>query len=182
MTSAGKARQRPRKTRGSREGESPPFFFAARRLAVDAGKRVTQAPVSDPSVKREPVFNIPGVIVALLALMAVIHVVRTLLLTPAASNDVLWLFAFDPAALRRRRAAGRRLAGRLRRAKSGPSSPIRSCTPTGRISASTRSGFSPSAPRWRAASAPRASSIFFAVTAAAGAIAHLFAYAGRTRR
>ena len=52
--------------------------------------------MSDPSPKREPIFNIPGVIVAMLALMAIIHFIRTLLLTPAADNALLWLFAFDP--------------------------------------------------------------------------------------
>ena len=52
--------------------------------------------MSNPSVKREPVFNIPGVIVAMLVVMAIIHAARTWLLTPAESNSLLWLFAFDP--------------------------------------------------------------------------------------
>src|ERR1043166_8566903 len=47
-------------------------------------------------LKREPIFNIPGVIVGMLAVMAIIHAVRMLVLTPEQDNEVLWLFAFDP--------------------------------------------------------------------------------------
>lgn len=47
-------------------------------------------------MKREPIFNIPPVIVSMLALMAFIHAVRTLVLTSSQDNEVLWLFAFDP--------------------------------------------------------------------------------------
>jgi membrane associated rhomboid family serine protease len=48
-------------------------------------------------VKREPLFNIPPVIVAVLALLALIHGVRTLLLTD--DQDIVFLlsFAFIPA-------------------------------------------------------------------------------------
>jgi hypothetical protein len=47
-------------------------------------------------VKREPALNIPPVIVALLAVLTLIHAVRFFLLTSAQDNDVLWMFAFDP--------------------------------------------------------------------------------------
>ena len=48
--------------------------------------------------------------------------------------------------------------------RSGPSSPTRCCTPTGRISASTRSGCWPSPARWRGGSARVRFLLFFAVT------------------
>jgi membrane associated rhomboid family serine protease len=47
-------------------------------------------------VKREPALNIPPVIVAVLAVMALIHGVRVFLLTNAQNNHLLWLFAFNP--------------------------------------------------------------------------------------
>jgi membrane associated rhomboid family serine protease len=48
-------------------------------------------------VKREPAFNIPAVIIALLAVMALVHFIRTSFLMAAKDDDVLWLFAFNPA-------------------------------------------------------------------------------------
>lgn len=47
-------------------------------------------------MKREPLFNIPAVIVAVLAVLAFIHVVRTYLLTRDEDIEVLLLFAFIP--------------------------------------------------------------------------------------
>jgi membrane associated rhomboid family serine protease len=47
-------------------------------------------------VKREPLFNIPPVVVAVLAVLVVIHVVRTYLLTIEQDIDVLLTFAFIP--------------------------------------------------------------------------------------
>ncbi|MBV9558640.1 MAG: rhomboid family intramembrane serine protease [Pseudolabrys sp.] len=56
------------------------------------------APVSDsPSVQREPIFNIPGVIVALLGVLLVVHVVRLFVLSERQDIQVLLLFAFIPA-------------------------------------------------------------------------------------
>jgi membrane associated rhomboid family serine protease len=52
--------------------------------------------MTDQFVQREPIFNIPRVIVVMLAVMASIHAVRLFVLTPAQDNDLLWLFAFDP--------------------------------------------------------------------------------------
>lgn len=47
-------------------------------------------------MKREPLFNVPTVVVALLAIMVLVHIVRTSVLTSAQDNELLWLFAFDP--------------------------------------------------------------------------------------
>jgi membrane associated rhomboid family serine protease len=46
---------------------------------------------------REPIFNIPAVIVGLLVMLAVIHVARMYLLTPRDDDALLSLFAFIPA-------------------------------------------------------------------------------------
>jgi len=48
-------------------------------------------------LKREPLFNIPTVIVALLAIFAFIHAVRTYVLTENEDIEVLLQFAFIPA-------------------------------------------------------------------------------------
>jgi len=48
-------------------------------------------------VNREPALNIPPVIVAVLALLALIHAVRTLVLTEQQDIDFLLTFAFVPA-------------------------------------------------------------------------------------
>jgi membrane associated rhomboid family serine protease len=48
-------------------------------------------------LKREPLFNIPPVIIAILALLALIHAVRTLLLSDDQNIEFLLSFAFIPA-------------------------------------------------------------------------------------
>ena len=48
-------------------------------------------------MKREPLFNIPTVIVTLLAVLAAVHAVRTYLLTEQQDMEVLLTFAFIPA-------------------------------------------------------------------------------------
>jgi len=48
-------------------------------------------------VKREPLFNIPPVIVALIVVMALVHAVRTLLLSDEQNVEFLLTFAFIPA-------------------------------------------------------------------------------------
>jgi membrane associated rhomboid family serine protease len=48
-------------------------------------------------VKREPIFNIPPVVVALVAALALIHVVRDFLLTDRQDVELMLLFAFIPA-------------------------------------------------------------------------------------
>ena len=44
----------------------------------------------------EPIFNVPAVVSALLALLFGIHAIREWVLTPELDNDLLWLFAFVP--------------------------------------------------------------------------------------
>jgi membrane associated rhomboid family serine protease len=84
-------------------GRKPSFFlisfFAA--AAIDdllrTGKRRNwPCERTGRLVKREPVFNIPPVILAVLAVLALVHAVRVYLLTPEQSDAVLWLLAFDP--------------------------------------------------------------------------------------
>jgi membrane associated rhomboid family serine protease len=45
----------------------------------------------------EPIFNVPPVVTALLALMVIVHVVRVYMLTPDADLEFLLLFSFIPA-------------------------------------------------------------------------------------
>lgn len=47
-------------------------------------------------MKREPLFNIPTVVLAVLAALALIHVVRTMLLTDDQNIELLLTFAFIP--------------------------------------------------------------------------------------
>ena len=90
--------------------------------------------------------------------LGLVHGVREWLLA-ATTSTACWSgrFAFMPARYDASAADRWHAARRLGRARSGPSSPTRCCTPTGRISASTRSGCSPSAARSRAGSARRVS-------------------------
>jgi membrane associated rhomboid family serine protease len=46
--------------------------------------------------RREPAFNLPGSLVAVLAVLIAIHVVRTYLLSPSTDEFVLLHFAFIP--------------------------------------------------------------------------------------
>ena len=48
-------------------------------------------------MKREPIFNVPSAVVVLLAALALIHAVRTLLLTEGQNIELLLRFAFIPA-------------------------------------------------------------------------------------
>ena len=134
--------------------------------------------MSEPSHQREPVFNIPGVVLGLLAVMAAIHVVRTLLLSPAASIDVLLLFAFDPI----RYGGGVLPAGGM---PGGFGAQVWTFVTYAFLHANW-THFGVNAIWFLAfgtAVARRFGTarflVFFAVTAAAGAIAHLFAYAGQ---
>jgi membrane associated rhomboid family serine protease len=47
--------------------------------------------------RREPLFNVPAVVLALLLLLCLIHVVRTFLLSDDADRFVVWMLAFVPA-------------------------------------------------------------------------------------
>ncbi|MEJ2377346.1 MAG: rhomboid family intramembrane serine protease, partial [Pseudolabrys sp.] len=132
----------------------------------------------EPSRKHEPVFNVPGVVVTMLALMALIHAVRTLVLTPAQSNAVLWLFAFDPL-----RYGGGLLPGTSLPGGFGAEiwtfvtySLLHGSWVHYGVNAIWFLAFGTAVAR-RFGSARFL--LFFAVTAAAGAIAHLFSYAGQ---
>lgn len=46
---------------------------------------------------REPIFNVPAVVVVVLAVLALVHVVRVYLLSPEADRLFVWNFAFVPA-------------------------------------------------------------------------------------
>lgn len=47
-------------------------------------------------MKREPLFNVPTVVIAVLALLALVHAVRTLVLSDAHDQELLLAFAFIP--------------------------------------------------------------------------------------
>lgn len=49
-----------------------------------------------PSVQREPLFNIPAVIIAVVAVLALVHIVRAYVLTPDQDVELLLTFAFIP--------------------------------------------------------------------------------------
>ena len=104
-------RQRPEGA--SREGASPPCFFerkpsyflhnarpaivsrVARRRMI---RRNVSAPMDDvSSPRREPILNVPPVMVALLAVLGLVHAVRGFLLSDESELDFLLLFAFIPA-------------------------------------------------------------------------------------
>lgn len=54
---------------------------------------------SDDRPRREPIFNLPGVVVAVIAVLALVHVVRTLLLDQDMQIEALLAFAFIPVRL-----------------------------------------------------------------------------------
>jgi membrane associated rhomboid family serine protease len=66
-------------------------------LAADRPSGVTQTLNRIIFVKREPLFNIPAVIIGVLALLALIHLVRTLVLSDDQDIEFLLSFAFIPA-------------------------------------------------------------------------------------
>ncbi len=131
----------------------------------------------DPSTRREPVFNVPRIIVVMLAVMAFIHLARLFLLTPAQDNELLWLFTFDPV-----RYGGTLPDGAL---PGGFGAQVWTFVTYAFLHASwTHLGVnaiwflafgSVVARRFGAARFL----IFFCVTAAAGALAHLFAFGGQ---
>jgi membrane associated rhomboid family serine protease len=127
---------------------------------------------------REPIFNIPTVVVIMLAGMAFIHAARQLLLTPVQNDELLLLFAFDPI----RYSASVLPDGGL---PGGWGAQIWTFVTYSFLHASwTHLGVnaiwflafgSPVARRF----GPARFVVFFCVTAAAGALAHLFAFGGK---
>jgi membrane associated rhomboid family serine protease len=129
-------------------------------------------------VKREPAFNIPPVIVAVLAVLALVHAVRVFVLTPDQDNEMLWLLAFNPMRYGMGLLPPADLPG-------GLGAQIWTFVTYALLHASwihlgvNAIWFLP----FGSAVARRFGAlrflIFFAVTAAAGALAHLFAYGGQ---
>lgn len=80
---------------GSGRAKALPFFGP---ICLAGGGRscVTPAFPSDPLVKREPIFNIPPVIIAVLAVLALVHIVRTYMLNERQDVEFLLTFAFIP--------------------------------------------------------------------------------------
>jgi len=166
-----------------REGESPLFFYP--RWAVRALRKTLQAayvrltPHTADPVQREPLFNVPGVVTAIVAILIVVHAGRMLLLTPAQNEYFLNLFAFIPARYDTSLLLGNILPG-------GWGAEIWTFFTYSLIHADwihlgvNTVWFLP----FGTAIARRFGSLrfiaFFAVTAAAGALLHLFAHGGDT--
>ena len=129
-------------------------------------------------MKREPALNIPPVVVAVLAVLVLVHALRVFILTPDQNNDVLWVFAFDPV----RYATGILPAEAL---PGGRGAQVWTFATYALLHASwlhlgvNAIWFLP----FGSAMARRFGALrfllFFVVTAAAGAFAHLLAYAGQ---
>ena len=129
-------------------------------------------------MKREPAFNIPPVIVAVLAVLALVHAVRVFVLTPDQNTELLWLLAFNPM----RYGVGLLPPAAL---PGGLGAQVWTFVTYALLHASwihlgvNAIWFLP----FGSAVARRFGTlrflIFFAVTAAAGALAHLFAYGGQ---
>jgi membrane associated rhomboid family serine protease len=129
-------------------------------------------------VKREPALNIPPVVVAVLAVLVLVHALRVFVLTPDQNNNVLWLFAFDPVRYATGVLPPEALPG-------GRGAKVWTFATYALLHASwlhlgvNAIWFLP----FGSAMARRFGALrfllFFAVTAAAGAFAHLLAYAGQ---
>lgn len=129
-------------------------------------------------MNREPALNIPPVIVAVLALLALIHAVRVFVLTDAQDSLLLWTFAFNPMRYGTGLLPPADLPG-------GVGADIWTFVTYSLLHASwIHLGVNAIwllpfgtavARRFR----PLRFLVFFAVTAAAGAIAHLLAYGGQ---
>jgi membrane associated rhomboid family serine protease len=83
-----------------REGASPPFLSCGALLAaIRSAAYVTpmDQQLSDVRVRREPMFNVPTVVVATLAALVLVHVLRIWVLTEQQDVKLLLWFAFIPA-------------------------------------------------------------------------------------
>jgi membrane associated rhomboid family serine protease len=69
---------------------------ALRSACGDGDKGLTGLGHRNPKVQREPLFNIPTVIIALVGVMAALHGIRTLLLSDDQNIEFLLTFAFIP--------------------------------------------------------------------------------------
>lgn len=75
-------------------------FSAGTDDALDDNSQTAERAVPEAVIaedrRREPVFNIPAILMAFVLLMAAIHVVRVYVLSPDADNQLLTLMAFLP--------------------------------------------------------------------------------------
>ncbi|MEA2952276.1 MAG: hypothetical protein QOJ96_1796 [Alphaproteobacteria bacterium] len=82
-----------------REGLRPPFFyhpaFACRVPLIGLCGHQSQGPAVRQST--EPIFNVPAVVLATLAIFVIVHVTRVYVLSPEADLEFLLLFSFIPA-------------------------------------------------------------------------------------
>jgi membrane associated rhomboid family serine protease len=169
------------KQRGLTEGESPPFLSAASKpwLAWNPASGLcglTPRKVS-PVQQREPLFNIPPVITFVIALLILVHVGRLWLLSAAQDQYFLNLFAFIPARYDNTLLLGEILPG-------GWGAEIWTFVTYSLIHADwihlgvNTVWFLPFGSAIARRFGPIRFLAFFAVTAAAGAMAHLFAHGG----
>jgi membrane associated rhomboid family serine protease len=90
------ANRRPPRKRLHREGFGPPLLFAA--CLWSTGKAfICRTNGSIVNQSREPVFNVPSSVVAILVVLALIHATRVVLLTQEQDLYFLLLFSFIPA-------------------------------------------------------------------------------------
>lgn len=104
MTGAAKRQRLQTKRKG--EGQGSPFFVCARSRGIEQAFACMQRTTGrgrasnrpDPSVhqSRQPIFNVPTSLVIVLALLLATHLLRLFVLTPRAELEFLLLFAFIP--------------------------------------------------------------------------------------
>src|SRR5262249_31508962 len=73
-----------------------PYFFCRIALAAGWQSGVTQSYPPDLLVKRQPLFNIPPVVIAVMAVLVLVQVMRTLVLSEQQDIEFLLSFAFIP--------------------------------------------------------------------------------------
>ena len=61
-----------------------------------SARRFAARQVGYLQTQSEPIFNVPAVVTVIIAALVAVHGVREWLLSPEAENDLLWLFAFVP--------------------------------------------------------------------------------------
>ena len=81
--------------------------------------------LGDVRVRREPIFNVPTAVVATLAVLVLVHVVREWVLTQRQDAQLLLLVRIHSGALRCGRDRQRPVPWRDLGRRSGPSSPTR---------------------------------------------------------
>jgi membrane associated rhomboid family serine protease len=129
-------------------------------------------------LQREPAFNVPAVIVGLIAILAAIHFVRVYLLTPSQDELMLGLMVFDPIRYEASLLPGGVLPG-------GVGAEVWTFFTYALLHGSwihfgvNAIWLLPFGSAVARRFGPWRFMAFFAVTAAAGAVAHLIAYAGQ---